>query len=333
MNILKSKKIYPNIKTIGIGLTNQCNLNCPHCYSRNMTKNSFNSIDIKKILSAFPILKSVNFGTGESILNDQFDEIVDLFYKKKIKLALTSNGLSVNNIKETTLKKFSDVDISIDFPTPCLHDKWRGKKGLFNEAIRAIKRCKKHDINVSIATVLMSSNCKYIDKFKKIIDYYDINLRINVYKPVNGEKKDFSPSYDQFWNTINKFSKKFKLVSCSEPILALVSDMVKNGSPCGNSIRIHPDGTVSSCVYIKNSSEPAKFNKEKAKIPDFCQQCPVVLNCMGGCYGRRMLENRKFSADTYCPIYNNKKIPKINFKKAKSKEFIHANYLCTIILR
>jgi radical SAM protein with 4Fe4S-binding SPASM domain len=332
MNILQQNKKFPLIKTVGIGLTNLCNLNCDHCYSRKMAERSISLNDANKIILSFPFLESVNFGTGESILNDNFEKIIDLFYSKGIRLAITSNGLSIKKMRRETLVKFDDVDISIDFPERERHDQWRKKKGLFKDAILAIKRCKKLNINVSIVTVLMSNNYSYFSKFKRLIDKYDINLRINLYKPVN--KDEFTPSYEQFWEAIKSISENFKVVSCSEPILSLFWDENMNGSKCGNSMRIHPDGEVSSCVYVKNRDSHQKFNADKKVLPEFCKKCKVLNKCMGGCYGRRITENRQKLPDSFCPFFNKKKMPIIKFKKYKAnKEFIHSNYLCTLIIK
>jgi len=332
MNIFQTKYKYPSIKTIGIGLTNRCNLNCEHCYSRKMAGRTFTLDDVRKVLTVFPKLESVNFGTGESIFNNQFEEIVDLFHSKKIKMAITSNGLSINKMKEDTLSKFEDIDISIDFPKADLHDKWRGREGLFADATKAIKRCKKFKINVSIVAVLMANNFDYFPGFKKLLDKYDVNLRINLYKPVN--KDQFTPSYSQFWTTIKAISENFEIVSCSEPILSLVWNEMSNGSKCGNSLRIHSDGEVLACVYVKNNDNYKKFNHDKKILPSFCEGCIVSKKCMGGCYGRRLIENRKSLPDSFCPFFYGKEKPSIHFKKYKqAKDLIHSSYLCTIILR
>lgn len=332
MNILQGNEKYPSVVTIGIGLTNLCNLNCDHCYSRKMAEKSFSLEDAKKTLSAFPFLRSVNFGTGESILNNQFEEIINLFYSKNIKLAITSNGLSINKMKEETLIKFDDVDISIDFPIKELHDKWRKKEGLFDNAIKAIERCKKFNINVSIVSVLMSNNHDFFQQFKPLLDKYDVNLRINLYKAVN--KDEFTPSYEQFWGAITTMSENFEIVSCSEPILSLFWNEMSGGSRCGNSMRIHPDGNISSCVYVRNNEDYEKFNNDKKTPPEFCKGCKVVRTCVGGCYGRRVTENRQNMPDMFCPFFNKKKLPIIRFNKYKEeKELIHSNYLCTIVLR
>ena len=235
-------------------------------------------------------------------------------------------------MKEKTLIKFDDADISIDFPVRELHDQWRKKDGLFDNAIKAIERCKKLNINASIVSVLMANNFDYFQQFKPLLDKYNVNLRINLYKAVN--KDEFTPSYEQFWEAIEAMSKSFEVVSCSEPILSLFWDETTGGSKCGNSMRIHPDGNISSCVYVRSNDSYEKFNTNKKTLPEFCNGCMVSEKCVGGCYGRRITENRQNLPDMFCPFFNKKKLPAIKFKKYKeSKELIHSNYLCTIILR
>lgn len=332
MNVFKEKRQYSLIETVGIGLTNKCNLNCEHCYSRRMAMKEIDVDEIQKILVAFPNLKSVNFGTGESILNRQFEDIVKLLYLKRIKMAITSNGLSVNKMSDEALSKFEDVDLSLDFPTAELHDKWRRRPELFKDVVMAIKRCKKFKINVSIVSVLMANNFNYFAGFKKILDKYDIYLRINLYKAVR--KEQFTPTYDQFWTAIKDISKNFKVASCSEPILSLFWEDMSGGSKCGNSVRVHPDGEISSCVYVKNGDDNSKFNHDKQLLPDMCKKCSFSNKCVGGCYGRRLIENRINLPDSYCPFLNDRKKPNIKFKKYKlAKDLIHSSYLCTIILK
>lgn len=332
MNIKDLKGAYKQFQTIGIGLTNKCNLNCAHCYSRKMTSGVCAVADAKKIIKLFPNLKSVNFGTGESILNPDFNKIVDLFHSKKIKMAITSNGLSIQKMSLDQLKRFEDVDVSLDFPTGEMHDKWRGVPGIFDNAIKVIEKCKQTGVNVSLAVALMATNYKYLKDFKPLLDKYDIFLRINLYKPVNSDQ--FSLSYNQFWQAMKDLGGNFEIVSCSEPVLALLWPEVKGGSKCGNSLRIHPDGEIAACVYVKGRGEPEEFNEEKRLIPEFCQDCEVKERCRGGCFGRRILENRKSLPDSYCPFYNKKKLPKITFRKYnKGGELIHSNYLCTLIIR
>jgi radical SAM protein with 4Fe4S-binding SPASM domain len=324
-----------NITSLGVGLTNRCNLNCPHCYSRSSDKHDLKEKDIRKILRDFPNLKKVNLGTGESILNKDFLKIIKLLKSEGIEIALTSNGYTVNQISNEDLNILKEVDISIDFPTSELHDKWRGTPGTFKNALKAIEKCKKMGVPVSVATTLMSNNYKYLPQFKRILEKYNLFLRINLYKPANG-KKEFLPTYDQFWEAIKILSDNFLLLSNSEPILSLVTkNKLLSGSPCGGSARIHPDMKITGCVYLDpNEYSYSKFLEIKKIVPRYCLECEVLSSCRGGCHGRKILLGSVDKPDIYCPFANNKPIPKIVFRKSKSKKkFIHSGYLCTIIVK
>jgi radical SAM protein with 4Fe4S-binding SPASM domain len=321
-------------ESLGIGLTSRCNLNCPHCYSKNLAKETLSLEMLKDVIKNFPNLKRVNFGTGESILNPEFTDIIDFFHGLKIKMALTTNGATINKLSEEYLKKLDEVDVSIDFPSAKEHDNWRGKAGLFSKAIKTIERCKRAGVEVSIAMVLMNHNYRKLKKFKKILDEYKVYLRVNLYKPINSDK--YSLDYDEFWEAVKEIADNFTLVSCSEPVLSLIVPPAMNihGSPCGDSVRLHPDLSISPCVYLDgNKFSLSEFNNLKKQTPAFCLECKFLENCRGGCLSRRILEGRVGQPDSYCPIYKGDNIPKIEFKKIKSKNFIHSNYLCTFILR
>ena len=326
----------PAVKSLGIGLTNRCNLSCPHCYSRNLKMADMSISDIKGILNCFPNLQKINFGTGESILCPNFLEAMSFLEKNKIKMALTTNGLTVKHLDDKQIKNFKDVDVSLDFPTAKAHDGWRGIKGTFENAIKAIEKCCKAGVDTSIAVALMNINYKCLPGFRSILDRFGISLRINIYKPVYTD--EFELSYGQFWQSIRLLAENFKIVRVSEPILSVVTDITSKGYPCGDSLRIHPDLYATACVYLNpRKAEIKKFDLCKAKPPQFCEKrrCPFLNKCQGGCLGRRILQNQNGAndPDKYCPFVNNREVPNIHFEKSTSKtEFIHANYLCTIIV-
>lgn len=324
-----------NISSIGIGLTNSCNLNCSHCYSRKMSKENLCLKDVEKIIKDYPNLSAVNLGTGESILNQELRPILKMLSSSKIKIGLTTNGLTVQSLEDEYLKLISEYDISLDFPNQKRHDSFRGKSGTYKTAISSIEKLKNLDKEVSIAMALTSQNYKYLGKFKKILDKYDIPLRLNIYKPVNNKK--LSLSYAEFWRSMKVISKKFKVVSCSEPILSLLYNNDVEGSPCGQSLRIHPDKKISGCVYLEEDFiSYDEFIKLKLKAPAFCNSCHKLRECHGGCLARRLLDHRQEVPDLYCPIYRGEKTPKIKFNKyigERKGEYIHSSYLCTLIIR
>ena len=327
-----SKDINKTITSLGIGATSLCNLNCPHCYSRKLMQKNISFQELKKIILKFPNLKKVNFGTGESILNKDFLKIIDFLSERNLAIALTTNGLSVDKLENTYLKKFNDIDVSLDFPKANLHDKWRRRSGIFGMAIRAIQKCKEAGVTVSIAMCLMNHNYRYLPGFRKLLDKYKIPLRINLYKPVY--TKRYLMNYSEFWQAIKLLAKNFKLISNSEPLLTLIVNDKLHGSPCGNSARLHPDGKITPCIYLAGKfANFQKFKKLKLQIPNECLNCPVANNCRGGCLGRRLLTFGLPRPDQYCPIINKKPVPKIKFIRATGEDFIHSSYLCTIIVK
>jgi len=181
---------------------------------------------------------------------------------------------------------------------------------------------------------LMNINYKAFKKFRKILDKYKIYLRVNLYKPTDSNK--YSLNYLEFWQAIKIIAKNFTLVSNSEPILSLITPPKVDtcGSPCGDSVRLHPDLSISPCVYVDgNKISVKKFNELKKIVPDFCKNCKFLKKCRGGCMSRRIFEDRVYLPDSYCPIFQENKIPNIKFKKVEVKDFIHSNYLCTFILK
>lgn len=336
--------------SLGIGATGRCNFNCKHCYSKRFRNVDLNMDDLRLIIEGKKV-KSVNFGTGENILNPQFLEMVDYLYKKGIKMSITSNGYSLIKMSEADLRKFNDVDISLDFPDQKSHDNFRSGNASTLVSM-AMEKCRKNNVEFSMATAVMNVNYKQLPELLKIAGREGCNLRTNIFKPV-GNITEFELSYDEFWDAIKLLFENGRLISCSEPIVnAMLGIPTIEGSPCGKtSLRIHPDRNIAPCVYwdttdlsidqIKDSFE-AKEKSNEFKIirtiPEFCKSCKNMSVCHGGCAARRLLTNGLHNPDKYCPIFNGKeeefreKFRGININWSEStKDLVHASYLCTLI--
>ena len=51
--------------SVGIGLTNECDLRCPHCYRPDMVIDRLTFQDIRQVCESIPI-RSINLGVGEN---------------------------------------------------------------------------------------------------------------------------------------------------------------------------------------------------------------------------------------------------------------------------
>ena len=333
----------PNGKiTLGIGLTSRCNSQCTHCYSRSgKAPADLTFASVKKIIDYLP-LKSINFGTGESIFHPDFFKILEYIAERDIEMAVTTNGTTTAQLSDEQLQMFHDIDFSLDFPTKSEHDAWRGE-GMFDAILSGIERCLKLGVEASLVACLMKQNYHCLGDLALLAVKIGVNLRVNLYKPVHSPA--FKPGYDEFWYAVKAMADKAFFIVCTEPIVCAA--IGKNGgksagSPCGmRSLRIHPEGKVIPCVYLNDSEftvddiiddyHPVLKSLQKVMdlTPDeLCLNCEHFAVCQGGCTARRIFDGR--TIDEYCFIRRGEK-PVIDVKWKKSKNLVHEDYLCTMI--
>lgn len=326
---------------IGVGATNRCNLNCPHCYSRDSNKHDLSLHDYMSIYNMGVGVESVNFGTGESFLNPDFIKMAQYGWQHGTKLSLTSNGYTVSRLSDEELAWFNDVDVSVDFADQLHQDAFRGR-GSWALAIAALERLQNQGREFSIASCLMDVNQNEVVPLLKLARQFGCNLRFNIYKPVHTTR--YRLSYEDFWKCVHVMCENAEIVSCGEPIIKAALHLEADTPiPCGTrSFRIHPDGMVVPCVYCRSSSVTIqdlcseKFLKElewKNTVPAECEDCPELRYCAGGCKVRRLLNGGMEHPDEYCPIAKGKPMYTIRYTASESRDLVHSGYLCTTILR
>jgi MoaA/NifB/PqqE/SkfB family radical SAM enzyme len=97
--------------SLGLGLTNECNLTCAFCY-RDPTHADRLSLDqVKTVMERLPV-RSVNLGTGENGMHPDFKAILAYLRTKAVKITITSNGHSVAVLEENELQAFHDIEFS-----------------------------------------------------------------------------------------------------------------------------------------------------------------------------------------------------------------------------
>src|SRR4051794_34563715 len=112
--------------SLGLGLTNECNLACAFCY-RDPTRTDRLSLDqVKSAMESLPV-HSVNLGTGENGMHPDFKAILAYLLTTGVKLTITSNGHSVAVLEDSELSAFHDIEFSLDYPTEAEQDAQRGK--------------------------------------------------------------------------------------------------------------------------------------------------------------------------------------------------------------
>jgi MoaA/NifB/PqqE/SkfB family radical SAM enzyme len=204
--------------SIGVGLTNECNLRCPHCYRPDMVMERLTLQDMQRVCDSIPV-KSMNLGVGENGLHPDYHAILDFLASRGIVTSITSNGLSTEVLTDAELQRFRSVEFSLDFPTAQEHDAFRGQ-GNWRTVITALERCATLNIPVTITSVMMRLNCDKLPDLARVAASFGANLRVNVYQPSKTDR--FSVSYEQFWQSFTQLLASTRLVATTEPVLAAV---------------------------------------------------------------------------------------------------------------
>ncbi len=339
--------------SIGIGITNDCNLGCAHCYRPQDRVYQLSLDEIQSICETLDVA-SFNMGTGESWLHPEFPQIVEYLAERGIKTSMASNGHSLTGMPVSLLGRFHDVELSVDFATPQRQDAFRGV-GNWDCVMAAIERCHRHGIEVTLLATLMNTNYDQMDGLVAVARDVGANLRVNVYQPVGQD--EFTLNYDEFWEGYRRLLGAGRLLSTSEPIVnAMLGLDTLAGSPCGRqSIRFTPRRYITPCVYwpqpdltlndlpglsAEGILESEQFRRSR-HVPDACQDCPHVASCGGGCASRRALLGNPSSAsgpgqglnqpDIYCPIVRGETVD-LTFTPAPAKDLPRGGNVCTTII-
>jgi radical SAM protein with 4Fe4S-binding SPASM domain len=324
--------------SVGIGLTNECNLRCAHCYRPDMVRQQLTRGDVRRVCDAVTA-SSMNLGVGENGLHPEYLGILDDVADRGIKTSITSNGLSVRALDDARLARFHTVELSLDFPTEAEHDGFRGA-GNWRTVLAALERCASLGVPVTITAVMMTINYRRLPALAQVAAGFGANLRVNIYQPSRTDR--FTLNYDQLWDGFRRLASATRLVATSEPVLAGVLALAGFSGPgCGRStVRIAPDGAVMPCTYWPASRltiadleragddiiETAEFLAAR-RTPDACAGCA----CRGGCAGRRALIGGAGAPDPYCPFARGDRIA-LDWETAGTQDLPKIGSACTTVV-
>src|SRR5215813_8055757 len=97
--------------SLGLGLTNECNLSCAFCYRDPARTDRLSLEQVRAVMERLPV-RSVNLGTGENGLHPDFVNILCYLRNRPVKLTITSNGRSLEMLDDSDVTAFADVEFS-----------------------------------------------------------------------------------------------------------------------------------------------------------------------------------------------------------------------------
>jgi radical SAM protein with 4Fe4S-binding SPASM domain len=327
--------------SLGLGLTNECNLSCAFCY-RDPTRTDRLSLDqVKSVMEQLPI-RSVNLGTGENGMHPEFKAILEYLREKSVKLTITSNGHSVAVLGDDELRAFHDIEFSLDYPTQTEQDAQRGN-GNWELIQRQAQRCVGLGVPVTIIAVMMKANHLRLAEVARVAKQFDAPLRVNVYQAVRSDI--YALSYEEYWEGFRRLFAETDVIAIGEPLVRAMAGLPPLRGGCGvSTVRVTPRGTTQPCVYWPGSGEPlsdlismgldildsAPFENART-LPDACQPCEFRESCHGGCAGRRRLQGALLQPDYYCPIIRGER-PRLQIRMAATRDLPKLSSSCTTVV-
>ncbi len=161
-------------------LTRSCNLHCAHCYTDSYDRHYESELSTEEAMKVIDELARfgvpvILFSGGEPLLREDIFQLIRYAKEKGIRGVLSTNGTLITPQVARQLGEFglSYVGVSIDGPEH-VHDKFRGKKGAFQEALQGIRNCLAEGIRVGIRMTLTKYNHEYIDDVFRLIEEEEI---------------------------------------------------------------------------------------------------------------------------------------------------------------
>lgn len=350
---------------VGWGTVSSCNMRCAFCYSRKCRRPT-NDLTIREWINFVDAnwqnINSINYGTGENSLSDDWFIFLDYVREKypHIRQAVTTNGYISEAVKydhkkyDIVLRAIDEMDISLDYADKRKHNEFRGQPQAFDWALDALDFCKKHEKRPTIVCLASAVNTNFenLNGIFSIAKDYAALVRMNLYRPTEGIDKfssKFILSPERLIDMLYWISEKHTVLSISDALLSNLLTDKNEYDPSGvDSIRILPNGDITPSTYlinkefivgnIKDGEILRSVNMSKAMksivkevIPAECKGCFYENTCRGGVLDRRYLWNGtlKFK-DPYC-LYTPGK-PAMKKIMVADVEFlsVHHGYLPTM---
>jgi radical SAM protein with 4Fe4S-binding SPASM domain len=339
--LTSSRPQAPDAISLGLGLTNECNLACAFCYRDPAHTHRLSLDQVKSVMERLPI-HSVNLGTGENAMHPDFKAILAYLRARPVKLAITSNGHSIAVLEDDELRAFHDIELSLDCPTQAKQDALRGE-GNWALIHRQGERCVKLGVPVTIIAVMMKANYLHLAEVASVARQFAAPLRVNVYQAVRSDV--YMLSYEEYWEGFRRLFAQTDVVATGEPLVQAMAGLPPLRRACGvSTVRVTPHATIQPCVYWPGQGAPlsdllstglgilrSEPFQQARTLPATCRTCEFRDPCQGGCAGRRCLQGAMQQPDCYCPVVRGER-PRLHVRMAPTRNLPKFGSSCTTVV-
>lgn len=261
-----------------ISITDKCNLRCSYCIPYDLPAGFYansirmNTEEIDEIVSEFVGLgiKKIRITGGEPLVRKEAKHIINAISKYPVELALSSNGILVDEFIGTFQKAgIKSVNLSLDTLQP---NKFLAitKRSNFEKIFSNIHLLLSNDFIVKVNVVVMKGvNDGEILDFIEWTNKFPVHIRFIEFMPFDGNKWDskkvithqnilevveskykFSKSEDGKNSTSKNYS--IKGYKGSFGVISTMSEPFCDGC---NRLRLTADGKMKNCLFSKEETD------------------------------------------------------------------------------
>lgn len=263
-----------------ISLTERCNLRCFYCMPEegvqlSPKENIMKAEEIELLVAEFVKLgvKKIRFTGGEPLLRKDFDDIVSRISKFNVEMAITSNGILVEQYLET-FKKYgiSKINISLDsLKSEKFHSITR--RDNFNKVMNNIDLLFSNGFRPKINVVVIKGvNEDELVDFVELTKDWNTTVQFIEFMPFQGNKWDLSKtvSAKDILSTIyshygevnvvkqeddkNDTSRKYGIKDFKGSF-GLISTVSNPFCDSCNRIRLTANGKIKNCLFSGNETD------------------------------------------------------------------------------
>jgi radical SAM protein with 4Fe4S-binding SPASM domain len=315
---------YPVLAEVAV--TYRCNLTCGFCYAgcgvaglpegwseeRVMTDDEV--CRVLEVVRRDARCPSVSFTGGEPTLRPGLPRFVRHAKRLGLRVNLISNGQRLDEARTAALADagLDSAQLSLEGPTPALHDALVGRPGAFDRLWAGVERLRAHGIRVHTNTTLTRRNLPEAEAIVDLVADRGLDrLTMNLVIPCGsaGALPELGVAYRDVGDHVLRLRAKaeargVELVWYSPLPLCLFNTIAhglgnRGCAAADGLLHVSPSGEVLPCSSFGHAeslgnllrqpfeevwrSRAARFFRAKQMMPAGCESCPEAAACQGAC--------------------------------------------------
>jgi MoaA/NifB/PqqE/SkfB family radical SAM enzyme len=237
-----------------------CNFTCKHCsvkrFQGKSDKRSFTIADVKNLFRQADEmgLARVTITGGEPLVFKDFDDLVAAIDPQKFYINCDTNGWLLNEKKAKHIKSIGvdRVQLSLDSFYAEEHDRFRGVKGAYERAMKAVDIAMDTGLAIFIQTVVTKQRLR-TDEFIQFIEFFHkkgVGVFVTYAKPVGSWEGNFNVLVDKNdMKYMEELEKKYNVFTHLTPAYGLNMGCIS----VKGMFSVTQYGDVLPCPYIHTS--------------------------------------------------------------------------------